>query len=107
MLILAALRNLKLQLHRVNLLATYVPLEELLKKSDIIVFHCPLTEDTYHLINHKTISMLKDGVCLINTARGGIFDTKAVLKALKDGKISIVAINVYETIGRCKNEVMK
>lgn len=76
--------------------AEYVTLEELLKESDVIAFHCPLTENTYHLINENTISMLKDGACLINTARGAIFDTKAVLKALKDGKISTVAMDVYE-----------
>lgn len=83
--------------------AAYVSLEELLKESDIIVFHCPLTEDTYHLINYKTISTLKDGVCLINTARGKIFDTKAVLNALKTGKISAIAIDVYER----ENEILR
>lgn len=77
-------------------LAEYVSLEELLKKSDIIVFHCPLTENTYHLIDDRTIPMLKDGVCLINVARGGIFNTKAVLKALKSGKIASLAMDVYE-----------
>lgn len=83
--------------------AAYVPREELLNKSDIIVFHCPLTEDTYHLINDKTISTLKDGVCLINTARGKIFDTKAVLNALRTGKISAIAIDVYER----ENEILR
>lgn len=83
--------------------AVYVQLEELLKKSDIIVFHCPLTKDTYHLINDKTIPILKDGVCLINTARGKIFDTKAVLNALRSGKISTIAIDVYER----ENEILR
>ncbi|WP_461206661.1 NAD(P)-dependent oxidoreductase [Clostridium sp. DL1XJH146] len=77
-------------------IATYVPLKELLVKSDIIVFHCPLTDDTYHIINEETIKTLKNGVCLINTSRGGLLDTKAVMNALQTGKISAVAVDVYE-----------
>ncbi len=74
----------------------YVSLEELLKQSDIISLHCPLTPETYHLINEETISMMKPGVMLINTSRGGLVDTKAIIKALKSSHIGHLALDVYE-----------
>lgn len=74
----------------------YVSLEELLSKSDIISLHCPLTEDTKYIINEKTISLMKDGVYLINTSRGGLIDTNALLAALKSGKIQGAGLDVYE-----------
>lgn len=74
----------------------YVSLEELLAKSDIISLHCPLTEDTKYLINEKTIALMKDGVYLINTSRGGLIDTNALLTALKSGKIQGAGLDVYE-----------
>lgn len=83
--------------------ANYVSLEEIFTHSDILVFHCPLTEETHHLINEQTISRLKEGVCLINTSRGAVFDTKAVLNALKNGKIGAVAMDVYEE----ENEILR
>lgn len=74
----------------------YRPLEEVLRESDILVFHCPLTPQNHHLIDADSIKTLKDGVILINTARGGLFDFAAVLEALKSGKIYGLGIDVYE-----------
>lgn len=74
----------------------FVPLIELLQQSDIISLHCPLNEQTKHLINNDTISLMKAGVMLINTSRGGLIDTTAVIVALKSGKIAYLGIDVYE-----------
>lgn len=74
----------------------YVPLEELLGASDIITLHCPLTADNYHLINAGALGRMKDGVMLINTSRGGLLDTRAVIEALKSGKIGHLGLDVYE-----------
>jgi len=75
---------------------TYVSLENLLKQSGIISLHCPLTPETQHLINAKTISLMPEGVVLINTSRGALIETKAVIKALKKRKIGYLGIDVYE-----------
>ncbi len=75
---------------------TYTSLEELLKVSDIIVLHCPLIESNFHMINSETIEKMKEGVILINTARGGLVDTRAVLEGLKTGKIGGFGLDVYE-----------
>lgn len=77
-------------------LCTYVERDELLKQSDIIFLHCPLTPDSYHVIGKDTLSMMKDGAVLINTARGGLVDHAAVLEALESGKLSGFAFDVYE-----------
>lgn len=74
---------------------TYHPLIEVLK-ADIISLHCPLNEQTKHLINDHTIGMMKKGVMLINTSRGGLIDTGSVIKGLKSGQIGYLAIDVYE-----------
>ncbi len=74
----------------------YVEISELLKKSDIITLHCPLTPDTHHLINEKAITQMKDNVMLINTSRGGMVDTQAVIQGLKSGKIGYLGLDVYE-----------
>ncbi len=74
----------------------YVKLEEIWKKSDIISLHIPLLESTKHIVNNKTIQKMKNGVVLINTARGELIETKALVKALKSGKISHVALDVLE-----------
>jgi D-lactate dehydrogenase len=76
--------------------AHYVPLSELLANSDIISLHCPLLPETHHLINPKTIEQLKSGVMLINTSRGGLIDTSAVIAGIKSGKIGYLGIDVYE-----------
>ncbi|BAK99626.1 D-lactate dehydrogenase [Oscillibacter valericigenes Sjm18-20] len=77
-------------------LGTYVSKEELLKESDIIFLHCPLTSDSYHLICEETLAQMKPGAVLVNTARGGLVDHAAVLKALESGKLSGFAFDVYE-----------
>lgn len=71
-------------------------LDEIWKNSDVISLHVPLFPETKHLINDKTIKKMKDGVVLINTARGGLIDTKALIKAIKSGKFSDVALDVIE-----------
>ena len=74
----------------------YVSLEELLKESDLISLHCPLTKDTHHLINEKTISMMKDGVILVNTSRGGLIKTDDLIKGIRNRKFFGVGLDVYE-----------
>lgn len=74
----------------------YVELEELLKRSDIISLHCPLTPETHHIINKDTIKLMKRGVYLINTSRGGLIDSAAIIKGLKSQKIGALGIDVYE-----------
>lgn len=76
--------------------ASYVELEELLRESDIITLHCPLLESTHHLIDGAAIATMKDGVTLLNTSRGGLVDTAAVIDGLKRGKIGNLGIDVYE-----------
>lgn len=80
-------------------LGTYVSKEELLKESDIMFLHCPLTPDSYHLICEETLAQMKPGAVLVNTARGGLVDHAAVLKALESGKLSGFAFDVYENEG--------
>jgi len=71
-------------------------LDEIWKQADIISLHVPLFPATKHMINKKTIAKMKDGVILINTARGGLIDTSALVKAIKAGKFSHVALDVLE-----------
>jgi D-lactate dehydrogenase len=75
---------------------TYVDLDGLLTRSDIITLQCPLTPDTHHLINQETLKLVKPGVVLINTSRGALIDTEAVIEALKDGRIGHLGLDVYE-----------
>lgn len=75
---------------------TFVPLEELFKKSDIISLNCPLTPETTHLINDNTISLMKNDVVIINTGRGKLIDTKALIEGLKSKKIGAAGLDVYE-----------
>jgi D-lactate dehydrogenase len=74
----------------------YVPLLELLQQSDIVSLHTPLNEQTRHLINRETIQQLKKGVMLINTSRGALIDTKAIIAALKSCHVGHLGIDVYE-----------
>ncbi|MEM9510409.1 MAG: 2-hydroxyacid dehydrogenase [Cyanobacteria bacterium P01_E01_bin.35] len=74
----------------------YVALEDLLSQSDIISLHCPLTAETHHIINTQAIDLMKPGVMLVNTSRGGLIDTKAVIKGLKSKQIGHLALDVYE-----------
>ena len=75
---------------------TYVPLEELLRESDVISFHCPLTEETRHLINENTLPLLKKGVVLVNTSRGALIDSEALLSGIKQRIIGAACLDVYE-----------
>lgn len=74
----------------------YVPLPTLLAESDIISLNCPLTPATHHLINAAAIDQMKRGVMLINTSRGAVVDTKAVVEGLKSGQIGSLGLDVYE-----------
>jgi D-lactate dehydrogenase len=74
----------------------YVSLEQLFSESDIISLHCPLTPETHHIINTEAIAQMKPGVMLINTSRGGVIDTKAVIAGLKACKIGALGLDVYE-----------
>lgn len=74
----------------------YVPLDTLYAQADIISLHCPLTPDTHHLINASAIAQMKRGVMLINTGRGRVVDTQAVIAGLKSGHIGYLGLDVYE-----------
>lgn len=74
----------------------YMSLEELLKQSDLISLHCPMTPMNYHLINKETISLMKDGVTLINTSRGGLVDTEDLIVAIRAHKFHGIGLDVYE-----------
>jgi len=74
----------------------YVELAELLSSSDIVSLFCPLLPETYHLINPDTIKQMKQGAMLINTSRGGLVDTKAVIEGIKSGQIGYFGTDVYE-----------
>jgi D-lactate dehydrogenase len=74
----------------------YVPLVDILQHADIISLHCPLNEQTLHLVNEQTISLMKKGVMLINTSRGGLIDTTAIIRGLKTGRIGYLGLDVYE-----------
>src|SRR5690606_19819363 len=74
----------------------YVPLPEVLSQSDIVSLHCPLTHETRHLIGRDAINNMKPGVMLINTSRGELIDTRAVIEALKSGQIGYLGLDVYE-----------
>lgn len=75
---------------------TYVSLEDLLKKSDIISLHVPYNKSTHHLINKESIKLIKKGAILINTARGGVVDTEALIEALDKGILSGAGLDVLE-----------
>ena len=75
---------------------TYVGLETLFEQSDIISLHCPLTFETYHMINAMAIKTMKPGVVILNTSRGGLIDTDALINGLLDRKIGAACLDVYE-----------
>ena len=74
----------------------YVSLDELLATSDLISLHCPLTDETKHIINEKTIAQMKDGVILVNTSRGGLIKTEDLISGIRDHKFFAVGLDVYE-----------
>ena len=75
---------------------TYVSLEELLEQSDIISLHCPLTDETRHMINAEAIGKMKKGVVIVNTSRGALIDAEALLEGIKARKIGAACLDVYE-----------
>lgn len=77
----------------------YVSLDTLLQESDIISLHCPLTADNHYMINAEAIGKMKQGVMIVNTGRGGLIDTEALIQGLKSRKIGSAALDVYEEEG--------
>ncbi|MBA2659378.1 MAG: 2-hydroxyacid dehydrogenase [Nitrosospira sp.] len=80
----------------ISLGVEYVPLEKLYADSDIITLHCPLNQQTHRLIDAAAITRMKHGVMLINTSRGAVIDTLAVIEGLKSSKIGYLGLDVYE-----------
>jgi len=76
--------------------ADYVPLDELLQLSDIVTLHTPLNADTYHLLNRQRIELMKRGAFVINTGRGSLIETEALIPALEDGRLGGAALDVLE-----------
>lgn len=74
----------------------YVDIETLCKEADIISLHCPLTDSTKHIISDKTLKLMKDGVYILNTSRGKLIDSEALLEAIKSEKVGGAALDVYE-----------
>lgn len=74
----------------------YVELPELLSKSDVISLHCPLTEETAHMINEESINIMKPTVTIINTSRGSLINTEALINGLKEKKVGAACLDVYE-----------
>ena len=81
---------------QVRLAAEYVPLEELYRHSDVITLHMPATAENYHMIGRESISRMKRGVCIVNTARGSLIDSQALIEALEDGRVGSAALDVVE-----------
>lgn len=77
----------------------YVELDELFRRSDIISLHCPLTEETHHMINDDAVEIMKPGVVIVNTSRGGLIDTESLINGIKVGIIGAACLDVYEEEG--------
>lgn len=75
---------------------SYGTMEEALKDAEIVSLHCPLTEDTHHMINANTLQLFKTGAMLINTSRGGLINTQDVIEALKSAQLGYLGLDVYE-----------
>lgn len=80
----------------VKKMAEYVPLDQLIRESDVITLHTPLTDENYHLINEETMGRMKDGVIIVNTARGALIDSDAFIEAIENGKIGAAGLDVVE-----------
>ncbi len=74
----------------------YVGLDEIFRRSDVLSLHCPLTEETKHIVNHDRMKMMKHDAVIINTGRGALIDSKALVHALKHGHIGGIGMDVYE-----------
>jgi D-specific alpha-keto acid dehydrogenase len=81
---------------RPKTLAPYVPLDDLLERSDIVTLHTPLTAQTHHLLDHQRIERMKHGAFIINTGRGSLLDTGSLLSALESGRLGGAALDVLE-----------
>ena len=81
---------------RLEGLAEFVSLEELYARSDILTLHAPATAENYHLIDARALSKMRDGVILVNTARGALVDTEALIQGLESGKVGHAALDVLE-----------
>jgi D-specific alpha-keto acid dehydrogenase len=81
---------------RPNTSAQYVPLDELLQQSDIVTLHTPLNPDSHHLLNRRRIEQMKHGALVINTGRGSLLDTEALISALESGRLGGAALDVLE-----------
>ena len=75
---------------------SYVPLDRLFRESDIISFHCPVTPETHHMVNAESLATMKKGVVLINTSRGALIDSEALLAGIKSRKVGAACLDVYE-----------
>ena len=82
--------------HRPKTSADYVPLDELLRQSDVVTLHTPLNADTHHILDGRSIEQLKHGAFIINTGRGSLLDTEALISALESGKLGGAALDVLE-----------
>ncbi|WP_281542041.1 2-hydroxyacid dehydrogenase [Maribacter aestuarii] len=80
----------------IDLGVEYLPLDEVFKEADILSLHCPLNQDTKHMINGRSIGLMKNGVMIINTSRGALIDTVDVIKGLTEKKVGFLGIDVYE-----------
>ncbi len=76
--------------------AEYVSLEEMWKRADVITLHAPLTSDNHHMIGEDSIAQMKDGVVIVNTARGGLIDSQALIAGIESGKIGAAGLDVVE-----------
>ena len=76
--------------------AAYVPLAQIWKEADVITLHTPLTQENHHLINKDSITQMKDGVVIVNTARGALIDSDALIEAIENGKIGAAGLDVVE-----------
>ncbi len=83
----------------------YLPLEELLAVADVVTLHVPYLPATHHLINHETISKMKRGAVLVNTSRGPVVETEALVQALTSGQLAGAALDVLEEEGTTKDEL--
>ncbi len=79
-----------------GVLASYVPLDELLRRSRVVMLQCPLNAETRHLMNTDRLALMPHGAVLVNTSRGAVVDTQAAIQALKTGRLGGLAIDVYE-----------
>lgn len=80
----------------VKKLAEYVSIDEMYEKCDVLIYHCNYTEENHHMVNEETIKKMKDGVILVNVARGGFFNTNDILKGIESGKLGGIAIDVID-----------